>query len=82
MGKKWTYEEDQKLIELHKQYGKQWGVIAQHIKTRTASQVAARWEKCLDPALTKGPFTQEEDQLILIMLNKMVLKIGQVYVNF
>lgn len=65
MGKKWTYEEDQKLIELHKQYGKQWGVIAQHIKTRTASQVAARWEKCLDPALTKGPFTQEEDQLII-----------------
>lgn len=65
MGKKWTPEEDQKLIELHKQYGKQWGVIAQKIQTRTSSQVAARWEKCLDPSLTKGPFTSEEDQIIV-----------------
>ena len=65
MGKKWTPEEDQKLIDLYKQYGKQWGVIAQKIQTRTASQVAARWEKCLDPSLTKGPFTLEEDQIII-----------------
>lgn len=64
MGKKWTPDEDQRLTELHEQYGKQWGVIAQKIQTRTASQVAARWEKCLDPSLTKGPFTPEEDQII------------------
>jgi hypothetical protein len=34
------------------------------MENRTASQVAARWEKCLNPALVKGPFTAEEDRVI------------------
>lgn len=64
MGRNWDEKEDQILIQLVKENGKQWGLIASKFENRSASQVAARWEKCLDPNLTKGPFTPEEDRLI------------------
>ena len=70
MGKNWSEQEDQILIDLVHTYGKQWGVIAQKMGTRTSSQVAARWEKCLDPKLTKGPFTPDEDALITEYVSK------------
>jgi hypothetical protein len=46
-------------------HGKQWGVISSLMEDRSAAQISARWEKCLDPKLTKGPFTPEEDQTII-----------------
>jgi hypothetical protein len=61
----WTKEEDSVLVELVAKHGKQWGAIAAHLPDRSASQVAARWEKCLDPRIHKGPFTPGEDQLIV-----------------
>ena len=64
MGRNWTEKEDSILRDLVNKYGKQWGLISSHIPNRTASQVAARWEKCLDPNLKKGPFKPEEDLLI------------------
>ncbi|KAH0787540.1 Myb-like DNA-binding domain containing protein [Histomonas meleagridis] len=64
MGRNWDENEDNILKELVQKYGKQWNLIAQHLPQRTPSQVAARWEKCLDPAITKGPFTPEEDEVI------------------
>lgn len=64
MGRNWDKNEDFVLKELVKIHGKQWNIIAQHLPLRTPSQVAARWEKCLDPTITKGPFTPEEDELI------------------
>jgi hypothetical protein len=63
-GQKWTTEEDNQLRQHILQFGKQWSIIASHIPNRTATQIAARWEKCIDPKLTKGTFTREEDQLI------------------
>jgi hypothetical protein len=65
MKRNWTKEEDTLLTELFDKHGKQWGLIASHLPGRTTTQVASRWEKCLDPVLHKGPFTPEEDQLIL-----------------
>lgn len=64
MGKNWTASEDTELMRLVRKYGRQWNVIASHMKDRTASQVLARWEKCLDPVIVKGPFTEAEDDLI------------------
>jgi hypothetical protein len=61
----WTKEEDDILLEMVGSQGKQWGVIATHLPDRNPSQVAARWEKCLDPNIHKGPFTPDEDQLIV-----------------
>lgn len=53
------------LMRLVAVHGKQWGLIASQMTNRSASQVAARWEKCLDPRLLKGPFTEDEDRAIL-----------------
>jgi hypothetical protein len=64
MAIRWTDAEDDMLRELMKEFGRQWTVIASHIPNRTATQVASRWEKCINPILTKGQFTPEEDQLI------------------
>jgi hypothetical protein len=65
MGRKWSNAEDEMLAELVTVYGKQWGLIASHMGDRSAAQVSARWEKCLDPRLTKGSFTEEEDRIII-----------------
>jgi hypothetical protein len=62
---RWTPEEDDLLRQLIAQFGKQWSVIASHMPNRSATQVAARWEKCINPSLMKGPFSAEEDQLIV-----------------
>lgn len=70
MGRNWDENEDNILKQLVQTHGKQWNLIAQHLPKRTASQVAARWEKCLDPNITKGPFTAEEDQLIINYVNQ------------
>ncbi|OHT01002.1 Myb-like DNA-binding domain containing protein [Tritrichomonas foetus] len=70
MGRNWNEEEDNLLRELIAQYGKQWSVIATHIPNRTATQIAARWEKCINPKLTKGPFNAEEDRLIIEFVEK------------
>jgi hypothetical protein len=63
--RKWAKEEDAVLTDLVQSHGKQWGFIATRLPQRTASQVAARWEKCLDPAIRKGAFTAEEDRLVI-----------------
>lgn len=65
MGRNWNLMEDEMLRELIAQYGKQWSVIASHMPNRTATQIAARWEKCINPKLTKGPFNAEEDKLLI-----------------
>jgi hypothetical protein len=64
MPQKWTPSEDETLRELVNQHGKHWSLIASKIPNRNPTQVAARWQKCLNPALTKGPFSPEEDELI------------------
>jgi hypothetical protein len=64
MGRNWNDEENRTLTELVNTHGKQWGIIASHMPNRTASQICAHWEKCINPALKKGPFTAAEDQSI------------------
>jgi hypothetical protein len=64
MGQKWTPSEDEALRELIAVHGKHWCVIATKMPNRNPTQVAARWQKCLNPALTKGSFSLEEDQTI------------------
>lgn len=64
MGRNWTEDEDNLLRQLISKYGKQWSVLATHIPNRSATQIAARWEKCINPNLTKGPFSADEDQII------------------
>jgi len=68
---KWTPEEDETLrraVSQHK--GKNWKKIAEHVADRTDVQCLHRWQKVLNPELVKGPWTKEEDELVLKLVEK------------
>ncbi|XP_069744266.1 v-myb avian myeloblastosis viral oncogene homolog-like 2b isoform X2 [Narcine bancroftii] len=68
---KWTSEEDERLKKLMKQIGKNdWKLIASNFSNRTDSQCQHRWLKVLNPELVKGPWTKEEDQKVIELVQK------------
>jgi hypothetical protein len=70
MGQKWTSSEDETLRALINAEGKFWTIIASKMPNRNPAQVAARWQKCLDPALIKGSFSVEEDRAIIAFVHE------------
>ncbi|GCB62948.1 hypothetical protein scyTo_0013133 [Scyliorhinus torazame] len=68
---KWSSEEDEKLKKLINQYGKNdWRFIASNFSNRTDLQCQHRWLKVLNPELVKGPWTKEEDQKVIELVQK------------
>ncbi|XP_039836143.1 transcription factor MYB3R-1-like isoform X4 [Panicum virgatum] len=68
----WTAEEDdilRKAVETYK--GKNWKKIAECFPGRTDVQCLHRWQKVLNPELVKGPWSKEEDDIIIQMVNKL-----------
>ncbi|KAL4282823.1 hypothetical protein GQ457_16G001070 [Hibiscus cannabinus] len=67
----WTAEEDEILSKAVQHFkGKNWKKIAECFKDRTDVQCLHRWQKVLNPELVKGPWTKEEDGLIIELVNK------------
>lgn len=69
---KWTSEDDAKLktaVKMHD--GKNWKLIANHIAGKTEVQCLHRWTKVLNPELTKGPWTEEEDRKVIALVNEL-----------
>ncbi|XP_071622019.1 snRNA-activating protein complex subunit 4 isoform X1 [Heliangelus exortis] len=72
--KEWTKSEDQMLLELvqemrvgsHIPYKK----IAYYMEGRDSAQLIYRWTKSVDPSLRKGPWTPEEDAMLLAAVKK------------
>jgi len=66
-GGKWTKAEDGALIAIVEEHGpKNWRAIAVRLgPTRSDVQCLHRWNKVLRPGLHKGPWTEEEDQVVL-----------------
>ena len=66
----WTDEEDKKLMEVVGQHGaKNWStVIAITIPGRNRNQCRERWIRHLNPDINKGPWSEEEDRIILTVL--------------
>ncbi|CAF0870025.1 unnamed protein product [Adineta ricciae] len=66
--KKWTKEEDDRLREFinsHDGYN-DWSSISNYVGNgRTDAQCQHRWERFLDPSITKGPWTDEEDKKVI-----------------
>ncbi|XP_021904373.1 transcription factor MYB3R-2-like isoform X1 [Carica papaya] len=62
----WTQKEDENLISAVQKYkGKNWKKIAECVPDRTDVQCLHRWQKVLNPDLVKGPWSIEEDNLII-----------------
>ncbi|NXO29172.1 SNPC4 protein, partial [Cisticola juncidis] len=72
--KEWTRDEDEMLLDLvqemrvgnHIPYKK----IAYYMEGRDSAQLIYRWTKSVDPSLKKGPWTAEEDGMLLAAVQK------------
>ncbi|XP_075405731.1 myb-related protein A isoform X5 [Tenrec ecaudatus] len=68
---KWTRDEDDKLKKLVEQHGTDdWTLIASQLQNRSDFQCQHRWQKVLNPELIKGPWTKEEDQRVIELVQK------------
>jgi hypothetical protein len=48
-----------------------WTAIADRLEQRNAWQCKYRWKRCLAPEVNSGPWTPEEDQLLVDKINEM-----------
>ncbi|OHT07794.1 Myb-like DNA-binding domain containing protein [Tritrichomonas foetus] len=64
--KKFSKTEDQRLIELTREFGtKNWKDISRRMSPRTPRQCRDRWENYLSPELNTNDWTLEEDNTLL-----------------
>ena len=74
---KFTPEEDKQLIALVNEYGTNaWETIIRKMPWRNERQCRDRWFYYLSPDLNKGPWTQEEDDLLI----KSIKEVGPQWV--
>jgi hypothetical protein len=65
---KWRFspQEDALLVKaVNEQGSSNWSVVAAQVPRRTPRQCRERWRNYANPALTHGPWTREEDNLLL-----------------
>ncbi|KDR84868.1 hypothetical protein GALMADRAFT_217949 [Galerina marginata CBS 339.88] len=74
----WTPSEDKMLLELYESFGPKWSAIARQIPGRTDDACSKRYREALDPNLKKDQWTQEEDELLVEVYNRIGGKWGQV----
>ena len=76
---KWTYEEDKKLKELLKDCKDKpnWEEISSKFINRNPRQCQERWSYYLSPEVNNGPWSPEEDELLL----KKYKEFGTKWVN-
>ncbi|GMH82490.1 hypothetical protein TrST_g12494 [Triparma strigata] len=70
VGGKWSEEEDARLKQIVESHGaKNWKGIAEMLGTlRNDVQCLHRWNKVLKPGLHKGPWSEEEDNIVKYMV--------------
>lgn len=85
---RWERDEDEQLKKLHKELSVTlcgdafWSALASGLGGgRTDAQCQHRWEKVLNPALIKGPWTEEEDRLIVELVEQHGAKKWSVIAN-
>ncbi|KAI0344158.1 hypothetical protein BDW22DRAFT_1344257 [Trametopsis cervina] len=72
VGKTWTKEEDNLLIQAVQAYGGDinWKVAASYVPGRTNKACRKRWLHSLSPSIKKSIWTQDEDELLLRLYEK------------
>ena len=68
----WTEQQDASLINAVRKYnGKNWKAVAEMVGlNRSNIQCKHRWQKVLDPNLVKGPWSPDEDRLIVNLITQ------------
>jgi hypothetical protein len=61
----WTMEEDQMVRYGVQRFPRQWARIAKLLPCRSNQQIKQRWLYVLDPKIRNGPWSANEDQLLL-----------------
>ncbi|XP_063631841.1 myb-related protein B-like isoform X5 [Cydia splendana] len=67
---RWTKEEDKRLKMYVKMYNENWELIASQFSDRSDVQCQQRWTKVVNPELVKGPWTKEEDEKVVELVQK------------
>lgn len=72
---RWTKEEDALLKQLvssaeQQSAGLRWDIIAGQFPDRSDVQCQQRWAKVVNPELVKGPWTKEEDEKVVELVEK------------
>ena len=61
----WSPQEDKLLTEGYQKFGNDWSRVADYVGNgRTKSQCAQRWERSLDPSISREAWTEEEVKLL------------------
>jgi hypothetical protein len=64
---KFTPKEDELLKSLVERLGTtDWSVIARQMRGRNTRQCRERWQNYLRPGIRNGPWTQQEEELLLV----------------
>lgn len=72
---KWSVEEDESLkLAVQQHGGRNWKKISDCLIGRTDVQCLHRWQKVLRPGLVKGPWSKEEDDLVVELVEKFGVK--------
>ncbi|EAY08187.1 Myb-like DNA-binding domain containing protein [Trichomonas vaginalis G3] len=72
-------EEDKRLRRLVNEHGtSDWKLISRSMPGRNQRQCKDRWEKFVCPKLRNGPYTKEEDDMILELHSKLGAKWVQI----
>ena len=62
---RWTENEDALLTTAVGTYGTHWFRVAKMLPGRTDDQCAKRWRENLDPSISRRPWTEEDDELLM-----------------
>jgi Myb-like DNA-binding domain len=68
---RWTAQEDKILLNAIKQHGTLWYKVAKHLPGRTDDQAAKRFREKLDPSISRTPWTEDEDEILVNMWRKV-----------
>ncbi|KAK9701851.1 hypothetical protein K7432_011539 [Basidiobolus ranarum] len=67
---KWSPEEDALLLKGCQTYGRNWTKISESIPGRTRYQLQARYDSHVNPKITTGRWTNEENEQLLKLVKK------------
>lgn len=78
----WSKDEDKLILSLIEKHGQNWSLIASLIEGRTGKQVRERFLNKLDKNINRSKFTEEDDELIISLYERLGPKWKVISGNF